>query len=116
MRRPAVLAWLLLCAAGPGAAQTGASADETLRTLFADEWAQRMQDDPLYATQSGVRDYDDRLPGVKLLQDDPDPLLVVGVPPGAEHHRAQAELAHLDPGCTQPPVLHARNVVQPAPA
>ena len=62
--RAAALALLLLLAARPGVAQTSPSADETLRVLLADEWATRMQDDPLYATQSGVRDYDDRLPAV----------------------------------------------------
>jgi uncharacterized protein (DUF885 family) len=40
------------------------SADQTLRTLIAEEWSDRMRDDPLYATQAGVRDYDDRLPPV----------------------------------------------------
>ncbi len=39
-------------------------ADAALRALLADEWASRLQDDPLYATQEGVRDYDDRLPKV----------------------------------------------------
>ncbi|MBS0387100.1 MAG: DUF885 domain-containing protein [Proteobacteria bacterium] len=31
---------------------------------MADEWADEMRDNPLYATQAGVRDYDDRLPSV----------------------------------------------------
>ncbi len=44
--------------------QNSSKADMALRSLLADEWANRLQDDPLYATQEGVRDYDDRLPGV----------------------------------------------------
>ena len=38
--------------------------DAALRSLLADEWAARMRNNPLYATQSGVRDYDDQLPAV----------------------------------------------------
>jgi uncharacterized protein (DUF885 family) len=45
-------------------AQAASKADAALRVLLADEWASRLQDDPLYATQEGVRDYDDRLPRV----------------------------------------------------
>ena len=44
--------------------QTVRTADAALRALLADEWAARMRNDPLYATQSGVRDYDDQLPAV----------------------------------------------------
>jgi uncharacterized protein (DUF885 family) len=43
-------------------APTGVGAQ--LRQLFADEWAQRLRDDPLYATAVGAHDYDDRLPAV----------------------------------------------------
>lgn len=52
-----------VCAGAP-APQNHAPADEALRVLVAEEWADRMRDDPLYATQAGVRDYDDRLPSV----------------------------------------------------
>jgi uncharacterized protein (DUF885 family) len=64
---------LLVIAAGAmlccptGRAQTvpdPSGANEELRVLLADEWANRLKDDPLYATQAGVRDYDDRLPEV----------------------------------------------------
>jgi len=41
-----------------------ASASEQLHRLLDDEWSARMRDDPLFATQSGVRLYDDRLPVV----------------------------------------------------
>jgi uncharacterized protein (DUF885 family) len=44
--------------AGDADAQAGAA----LHQLFADEWSTRMRDDPLFATISGVHDYDDRLP------------------------------------------------------
>ena len=36
--------------------------------------------------------------GVQRPVDDPDRLLMVGIAPGAEHHRAQAERADLDAG------------------
>lgn len=62
--RPMAMTLLALSATVPALAQINASADESLRILFSDEWANRMRDDPLYATQSGVRDYDDRLPSV----------------------------------------------------
>ncbi len=45
------------------AGQAGEPAAQ-LQQLFDDEWAARMREDPLFATQSGVRDYDDRLPSV----------------------------------------------------
>ena len=54
----------LACGAPASAQPLAAAGDGTLRALFADEWASRMRDDPLYATQSGVRAYDDRLPAV----------------------------------------------------
>ena len=61
-----VAAIVMICFAlgSPAPAQSPPPADEALRALIADEWAERMQDDPLYATQAGVRDYDDRLPAV----------------------------------------------------
>ena len=37
---------------------------QALQTLIAEEWAARMRDDPLFATQSGVRIYDHLLPSV----------------------------------------------------
>ena len=58
------IALCALAGAGPAIAQHMPAADGSLRALFADEWAGRMRDDPLYATQSGVRAYDDRLPAV----------------------------------------------------
>ena len=45
-------------------AQNSPGADTEFRALLADEWQNRMIIDPLYATQMGVRDYDDRLPQV----------------------------------------------------
>jgi uncharacterized protein (DUF885 family) len=60
----AAVALLNLVVAPSASGQAGPAADDSLRVLIADEWASRMKDDPLYATQSGVRDYDDRLPAV----------------------------------------------------
>ena len=61
------LALLLVSGAAIAASTTapGSSpADQALRALIAEEWADEMHDDPLYATQAGVRDFDDRLPSV----------------------------------------------------
>jgi uncharacterized protein (DUF885 family) len=56
---------VLFCPASRAqSAQDSSKADAVLRVLLADEWASRLRDDPLYATQAGVRDYDDRLPSV----------------------------------------------------
>ena len=52
--------------AAPKPAAHATSADHTLRALFAEEWSDRMRDDRVYATQAGVRDYDDQLPSVRL--------------------------------------------------
>ena len=45
-------------------AQGSSNAGAELKALLAEEWKSRLSDDPLYATQAGVRDYDDRLPSV----------------------------------------------------
>ena len=57
---------MLFCVAcdRPAAMPKLGPADETLRVLIADEWAERMQSNPLYATRAGVRTYDDQLPAV----------------------------------------------------
>jgi uncharacterized protein (DUF885 family) len=61
-----VIACAMLC--GPMSqakpAHDPPKADAALRVVLADEWASRLRDDPLYATQEGVRDYDDQLPRV----------------------------------------------------
>ena len=60
-----VVAGVAYAATDPAAVGRPAlEADASLRALLADEWATRMRDDPLYATQSGVRDYDNMLPAV----------------------------------------------------
>jgi hypothetical protein len=51
----------------------------------------------------GVDDVD---PGVQRAVDDPDALVVVGVAPGAEHHRAEAQLADRDAGASERAMLH----------
>jgi uncharacterized protein (DUF885 family) len=65
------LVWLSLflilagCAPAPKPAEKPDNkAGEALHQLFADEWSTRMRDDPLFATQSDVHDYDDKLPAV----------------------------------------------------
>lgn len=45
-------------------AEGGSPASTTFRELLAEEWSTRLRDDPLAATASGVREYDDRLPQV----------------------------------------------------
>ncbi len=56
---------MLCCLTAQAQSAHGTStADAALRTLLADEWSSRLKDDPLYATQEGVRDFDDRLPSV----------------------------------------------------
>ena len=40
------------------------AAPTPLQQLFDDEWAARMRDEPLFATQSGVNTYNDKLPSV----------------------------------------------------
>lgn len=62
-----LVATLLLTITLPALAATTESVSPQaaeLRKLFADEWATRMRDEPLFATQSGVNDYNDRLPSV----------------------------------------------------
>src|SRR5205085_11645238 len=53
-----------------------------------------------------VRRIDEVDAGVKRRVDDADALVLVGVPPGAEHHRAEAEGADLDSGPTERSILH----------
>lgn len=59
------LALIVTADAGFAAAnETTSPQAAELRNLFADEWVARMRDEPLFATQSGVNDYNDRLPSV----------------------------------------------------
>jgi uncharacterized protein (DUF885 family) len=51
-------------AATAAPAPKSSPADQALRALIDEEWADEMRDNPLYATQAGVHDYDDRLPSV----------------------------------------------------
>src|SRR5690349_25028340 len=55
--------FIAVCALSTHAAEP-ASAPDQLHHLLDDEWSAMMRDDPLFATQSGVRQYDDRLPVV----------------------------------------------------
>src|SRR6185295_20336639 len=51
----------------------------------------------------GVHEVD---PSVDRAVDDADAVVVVGVAPGAEHHRAEAELRDLDAGASERAVVH----------
>jgi hypothetical protein len=51
----------------------------------------------------GVDEVDPRIEGAV---DDADRVVVVGVAPGAEHHRAEAELGDLDAGASEWAVVH----------
>jgi hypothetical protein len=53
--------------------------------------------------RSGVDEVDAAVQGGV---DDPDALLVIGIAPGAEHHRAGAVRGHLDPGTAERPHPH----------
>ncbi len=56
--------WLLAGAACLTCALGAQAAPAPLQQLFDDEWAARMRDEPLFATQSGVSTYNDKLPSV----------------------------------------------------
>ena len=45
------------------------------------------------------------IPGVERVVDDPDRVVVIGIAPGAEHHRAEAEELTLTP--VPPNVLYS---------
>jgi hypothetical protein len=49
-------------------------------------------------------------PRVERAVDDPDRFLVIGIAPGAEHHRAEAERADLHSGGPQRAVVHLETV------
>jgi hypothetical protein len=88
---------------------------------------QRLADDLLgLALGVDVGGVDEVDPGVQGPVDDPDALVVVGVAPVAEHHRAEAELADRDTGASEramlrglllaggPAVASARSAADPA--
>jgi hypothetical protein len=76
------------CASGNrGAAPAGSASP--LQALMAEEWAARMRDDPLLATQSDVHDYDHRLPSVAPATFESQ---------GERDRRFQERLAHIDRG------------------
>lgn len=59
------LAIFLTLGSVPAGAQQPA-AEQQLDTLFADEWAGRMRENPLLATSMGINDYDGQLPSVSF--------------------------------------------------
>ena len=68
---------------------------------------ERLADDLLgLAGGVDVGGVDEVDPGVQRAVDDADRVVVVGVAPGAEHHRAEAELRDLDAGASERAVVH----------
>jgi hypothetical protein len=68
---------------------------------------ERLADDRLrLALRVDVGGVDEVDAGVERAVDDPDRRFVVGLPPGAEHHRSQAERADLHSGASEAAVLH----------
>jgi hypothetical protein len=68
---------------------------------------ERLGDDLLgLAARVDVGGVDEVDPRVERAVDDPDRLVVVGVAPGAEHHRAEAQRADLHAGTAERAVLH----------
>jgi hypothetical protein len=53
-----------------------------------------------------IRGVDEVDAAVQRGMNDPDALLVIGIAPRAEHHRAEAVRAHLDPGTAECPHPH----------
>ena len=71
---------------------------------------QRLAEDLLrLAGGVAVGGVDEVDPGVQRLVDDPDRVVVIGVAEGAEHHRAQAQLADRDAGASQRSVFHGES-------
>jgi hypothetical protein len=68
---------------------------------------ERLADDLLgLALRVDVGGVDEGDPGVQRGVDDADRLVVVGVAPGAEHHRAEAQLANRNAGAPEQVVFH----------
>ena len=72
MRRLLVVAPFLLplalgsTSAALGAVQSGPDPAVELEALFADDWSFTLEENPLFATHVGLREYNDRLPSVTL--------------------------------------------------
>ena len=82
-----------------------ASTTESRRPL------QRLADDLLrLAARVDVGGVDEVDPRVERVVDDADRLVVVGVAPGPEHHRAEAERADADARAAELALLHAETV------
>ena len=79
------------------------------RTTSSRRPRERLADDLLgLAVRVDVGGVDEVDPGVQRRVDDPDRLVVVGVAPRAEHHRAEAELADRDAGAPERSQFHRR--------
>lgn len=62
MLRTVILVFLTFALLPAAAAPERSGAAEELHALFADEWQARLARDPLFASDMGVHEYDDRLP------------------------------------------------------
>jgi hypothetical protein len=68
---------------------------------------ERLADDDLrLSLRVDIRGVDEVDPGVQPAVDDPDRLVVVLGAPVAEHHGAEAQLAHRDAGASEGSMLH----------
>jgi hypothetical protein len=73
--------------------------------------AKRLPDDLLrLALRVDVGGVDEVDPGVEGSVDDADRVVVIAVPPGAEHHRAETQRADLHARATEAPILHAETL------
>ena len=99
---PAARAALLVGVLAHRAVELGGEDD-----VVAPAAGERLADDLLgLALPVDVGGVDEVDPGVERRVDDPDRLVVIGVAPRAEHHRAEAELADGDAGASQLAMLH----------
>src|SRR5581483_10714520 len=76
--------------------------------------AKRLADDLLgLAARVHIRGVDEVDARVERALDDPDRLVAIGVAPGTEHHRAEAEPADPDAGPAERAVLHLVGPTEP---
>jgi hypothetical protein len=75
--------------------------------VLAPSAGERLADDQLRLTPGvGIGGVDEIDSGVQRAVNDLDSVVVVGVAGGAEHHRAEAQLADGDAGASQGSVIH----------
>ena len=59
-----VIAWLVVFAAIPATADEVTGEDRRLNAVLADYWTYHLRENPIAATQAGLREFNDRMPGV----------------------------------------------------